>query len=137
MPDEKPNPEVSKPIAKIEQSANFAAKYANNVFYATSVFDVKMVFGELIQFPNTQPFIEQHTAVTLSWREAKIAALFLVMNIAMHENKFGALDIPDGILPSDFQRTAEEGKLPLIKLLEFVAERPPVKPSAPATETTQ
>jgi hypothetical protein len=101
------------------------------------VFDVKMVFGELIQFPNAQPFIEQHTAVTLSWREAKIAALFLVMNVAMHENKFGALDIPDGILPSDFQRTAEEAKLPLIKLLEFVGERPPVKPNAPAPETTQ
>jgi hypothetical protein len=95
-----------------------------------------MVFGDIVQFPNAQPFVEQHTAVTLSWREAKIAALFLAMNVATHENQFGALDIPEGILPPNFQRTVEEGKLPLMKLMEFVEHRPPVKP-APATETTQ
>jgi hypothetical protein len=137
MPDEKPNDVVSKPVATFKQSEDFASSYANNVFYATSVFDVRMVFGELVQFPNEPPYVEQHTAVTLSWREAKIAALFLVMNVAMHEKKFGALDIPDGILPPDFQLTPEEGKLPLTKLTEFIEHRPPVKPIAPVSDKTQ
>lgn len=135
MPDEKPSD--SKPVTRFERSDDFSASYANNVFFATSVFDIKMIFGDIVQFPNDQPFVEQHTAITLSWREAKIAALFLAMNIAMHENKFGALDVPEGILPPSFQRTPEEGKLPLMKLMEFVEQRPPVKPEAAASETTQ
>jgi hypothetical protein len=135
MPDEKPN-DVSKiVVTKFEQSDNFASSYANNVFFSTSIFDIKMVFGDIVQFPNAQPYVEQHTAITLSWREAKIAALFLAMNVAMHENQFGALDIPAGILPANFQRTAEEGKLPLTKLMEFVEHRPPVKPDGPAAES--
>jgi len=123
MPDEAP-----KPATLFQQSADFASSYANNVFFSTSIFDIKMIFGDIIQYPNVQAFVEQHTAVTLSWREAKIAALFLAMNVTMHENQFGTLDIPDGILPPGFQRSAAEGKLPLMKLMELVEQRPPVKP---------
>lgn len=130
MPDENPN-KIDNIIAKYEQSDDFESRYANNVFFSTSIFDVKMVFGDILQFPNVQASVVQHTAITLSWREAKIAALFLVMNVAMHENQFGTLDIPAGILPPHFQRTVEEGKLPLLKLMEFVGERPPVKPDVP------
>jgi hypothetical protein len=136
MPDERPKTDA-KPVTKFEQSENFASGYANNVFFSTSIFDIKLIFGDIVQFPNAEPFVEQHTAVTLSWREAKIAALFLTMNVAMHENQFGALDVPVGILPPNFQQTAEEGKLPLMRLMELVEHRPPVKPDVPATRTTQ
>jgi hypothetical protein len=136
MPDEMPDDAI-KPITKFERSEDFASRYANHVYFATSVFDIRVMFGEILQFPDIPPFVNQHTSMTLSWREAKIAALFLAMNVAMHENKFGTLDIPDGILPPKFQRTAEEGKLPLTKLLEFLEHRPPVKPETPPTETTQ
>lgn len=134
MPDEKLD-DVTKAVTKFERSDKFTTTYANNVFFATSIFDIRMVFGEVVQFPNVLPFVEQHTAVTL-WREAKIAAIFLTMNVAMHENQFGVLDIPEGILPPNFQRTAEEGKLSLLKLMELVEHRPPVTPVS-ATETTQ
>jgi len=138
MPDEKASDiDTSKPVIQFKQRDHFVSGYANNVFFATTVFDLKMIFGELIQLPNSQMFVEQHTAMTLSWREAKIAALFLVMNVAIHEKKFGTLDIPDGMLPTDFQRTPEEGKLALTKLLEFVEERPPVKPDAIVSEMKQ
>lgn len=136
MPDEKPSDAIVK-ITKFEQSEDFISRYANHVYFSTSVFDIKAIFGEIVQFPEIPPIINQHTGVTLSWRQAKITALFLVMNIAMHENKFGALDIPDGIFPPNFQRSPEEGKLPLTKLLELIESRPPVKPEIPATETTQ
>lgn len=138
MSDEKPKADAGpKSVTKFEQSEDFASGYANNVFFATSIFDLKMIFGDIVQFPNAEPFVEQHTAITLSWREAKIAALFLTMNVAVHENQFGALDIPEGIMPPNFQRTVEEGKLPLMKLMELVEHRPPVKPDAPAAGTTQ
>lgn len=136
MPDEKLDSAVIKPITKFEQSEDFISRYANHVYFYTSVFDIRTIFGEIVQFPDGSPKIEQHTSVTLSWRQAKITALFLAMNVAMHENKFGALDIPDGILPPTFQRSPEEGKLPLTKLLEFIEQRPPVKPDAPASGLT-
>ena|ERR1039458_42906 len=134
MPEEKSD-ETVKIADQFTRAQNFLARYANNVNYETSVFDLKIVFGELAQPIGKKAFVEQHTSVTLSWLEAKIAALFLCMNVAMHENKFGTLDIPSGTLPADFMRTSEELKLPLMKLMELVAVRPPVQAGSPTDET--
>jgi len=134
MPEEKLDENI-KIANQFSRAENFLARYANNVNYETSVFDLKFVFGELVQPIGKTPYVEQHTALTVSWLEAKIAALFLSMNVAMHENKFGTLNIPNGTLPADFMRTSEELKLPLMKLMELVAVRPPVEPGSPVAET--
>lgn len=134
MSEEKSNENV-KIADQFTRAQNFLARYANNVNYETSVFDLKIVFGELVQPVGKTPFVEQHTSVTLSWLEAKIAALFLSMNVAMHENNFGTLNIPKGTLPANFMQTDEELKLPLMKLMELVAVRPPVQAGSPADET--
>ena len=76
MPEEK-SEETIKIADQFTRAQEFLARYANNVNYETSVFDLKIVFGELVQPLGKKAFIEQHTSVTLSWLEAKIAALFL------------------------------------------------------------
>lgn len=134
MPEEK-SEETIKIADQFTRAQEFLARYANNVNYETSVFDLKIVFGELVQPLGKKAFIEQHTSVTLSWLEAKIAALFLAMNVAMHEKNFGTLNIPNGTLPADFMRASEELKLPLMKLMELIAVRPPVQVESPAVDT--
>src|ERR1700730_1191495 len=88
MPDEKLNDDTRK-IIKFERADDFVTAYANNVFFETSVFDIKMTFGELDQPHEKEPFVEQHTAMTLPWMQAKITALLLAINVAAHEKKFG------------------------------------------------
>ena len=135
MPDEKPHEPIKK--IKYKRAEDFVSAYSNNIFYETSVFDIKLTFGELFQPPEEEPFIEQHTSIAMSWLEAKVAALFFAVNVASHEKKFGIMPIPDGILPPFFQKSAEEGKLSLTKLLDLIEERPVPQPESPTTETPQ
>jgi hypothetical protein len=134
MPEEKLNENV-KIADQFSRAESFLTRYANNINYETSVFDLKIVFGELVQPIGKTPYVEQHTAMTLSWLEAKIAAVFLSMNVAIHEKRFGTLNIPNGTMPADFRRTSEELQLPLMKLMELVAVRPPVEPRGSVAET--
>jgi hypothetical protein len=127
--------EPAKPSFK--RSDDFVSAYANNVLFETTVFDVKVSFGEISQPFNEKPFVEQRAAITLSWREAKIAALLLTMNVAMHENQFGVLEIPAGNLPEGFDRTPQDRHSSLLKMMEFVGDRPPVKPVIPTEPTKQ
>jgi hypothetical protein len=136
MPDNKLQ-EAIKVTPDFRRSEGFISTYANNVLFETTVFDVKIVFGQITQPYGDKPFVEQRSAATLSWREAKIAALLLTMNVAMHENLFGALEIPEGNLPEGFQRTPEDRQLPLLKMMELVGERPPVKPNTLVSEAVK
>jgi len=116
MPEEKSNENI-KIATEFKRANDFTTRYANNVIFETSVFDIKIVFGELSQPFGGTAFVEQHNAVTISWLEAKIAALFLSMNVAMH--------------------ALEELKLPLMKLMELVPARPPVEVESRVSETKQ
>jgi len=60
----------------------------------------------------------------MSWLEAKLAVLFLAVNVAAHEKKFGVVAIPDQILPPFIQ--GEEAKLALVELLKLIDQRPPL-----------
>ncbi|MGB6385279.1 MAG: DUF3467 domain-containing protein [Terriglobales bacterium] len=133
MPEEKMNEKI-KIATEFKRAEDFLSSYANNVMFETSVFDIKIVFGELLQPYGGKPFVEQRSATTLSWLEAKIAALFLIMNVAMHEKQFGPLVIPEGTMPLDFSQTSEERELPLVRLMELVEQRPPVKPAVAKSE---
>src|SRR5712692_7318013 len=110
MEDEKITQAIKRGLP-FELAEDFRSRYANNVFYETSVFDIKLDFGEVMQLPGQDPYIEQHTSITLSWLEAKLAVLFLAVNVATQEKRFGTIPIPEGLIPSYFQKSAEEGKL--------------------------
>ena len=45
------------------------------------------------------PYIEQRASVTMSWLEAKLAGIFFLVNIMIHEQSYGTIPIPRPVLP--------------------------------------
>ena len=95
-----PDDPTQKPIDKVvfTRDEDFTSLYANNVQYEASVWDLKIVFGELDQSKGPS-VVEQHTAVTLSWPEAKIAAYFMLLNVLGHQARNGFIQLPSSVIP--------------------------------------
>lgn len=81
----------------------FVSLYANNIRYENSVFDLRLVFGELDQSDPEGPCVSQHTAITISWIEAKLMVYFLRLNIASYELQNGKINIPASQIPPLFE----------------------------------
>jgi hypothetical protein len=97
-PEEVPDSKETtlKPIEH-RRSDDFVQRYANNTFFEGSVWDLKIIFGELDQKlgPNV---VMQHTALTLPWAQAKILSHFLRVHLAGYEAEHGRIEIPKNIL---------------------------------------
>ena len=110
------------PTEKIDFRRNeeFESLYANNVQFEASVWDLKMIFGQLDQAKGPS-VVDQHTAVAVSWPEAMIAAYFMIVNIVSYQSRNGPIQIPRVVIPprpdpSD-PSLDEAGK----KLIEYLA----------------
>ncbi|MGA2148679.1 MAG: hypothetical protein ABSH49_27360 [Bryobacteraceae bacterium] len=95
-----PDDPTEKPLEKLAftRDEDFVSLYANNVQYEPSVWDLKMVFGELDQSKGPSA-VEQHTAITLSWPEAKIAAYFMLLHIVGHQARNGFIQLHNSVIP--------------------------------------
>jgi Protein of unknown function (DUF3467) len=90
---------VTQPLqVKFTQHENFESWYANNVQFVASDWDLRMVFGE-IDLPKMT--VQQHTAMTITWQQAKIMHYFLMVNIGVHEMSHGKIPIVPSILPPE------------------------------------
>jgi Protein of unknown function (DUF3467) len=69
--------------------------YANNVSLGTTAFDVRLVFGEIVDITDEKLTVEQRLQVTMSWLETKILSEFLRVNVQAFEEKNGALKMPE------------------------------------------
>jgi hypothetical protein len=78
---------------------DFISRYANNVHFEISVWDLKLLFSELQQPPGEPAFIQQHTAITLPWVQVKLLTLLLQVNITAHETANGKIIVPTSLLP--------------------------------------
>lgn len=85
---------------KITRHENFESWYANNIQLYPSDFDLRMVFGEL-DVPTMT--IQQHTAMTVSWLQAKLMHYFLSVQLGAHELTYGKIPVPQGSLPPEPQ----------------------------------
>ena len=88
MPDETPkteNPPVRVP--------GFVERYANNVQFESSAWDLKMIFGT---FDSTSdaPGLKQHTSINVTWQQAKVIAYFVYVNIMFQEITNGLIAVP-------------------------------------------
>ena len=98
MPEETTS---QSPIASesfFERDEDFASLYANNVQFETSVWDLKIIFGQLDQ-SRPSGRVDQHTAITLPWLQAKIMAFYLSANVALYEADNGKIQIPLSLQP--------------------------------------
>jgi hypothetical protein len=84
----------------LRQGEDFESLYANNVQFQPSEWDIKVVFGELqTDAKDSASFVEQHTAITISWLQAKIMHYFLTLQLGVYEMSHGKIPIPLSVLP--------------------------------------
>ncbi|HYA24654.1 MAG TPA: hypothetical protein VEF05_10875, partial [Terriglobales bacterium] len=57
-----------------------------------------MVFGEIDWIEN-KPVIRQHTAMSISWLQAKILQYFLNFHVAAYEMVHGPIPVPSDVIP--------------------------------------
>jgi hypothetical protein len=93
--DQKPTTET-----QYKHDEDFASLYANNVRFESSVWDLKLIFGQLDQSTGGEE-VEQHTAMTLPWTTAKLMVHFLQLNIAIYELENGKIRINPRVFPPE------------------------------------
>lgn len=81
-----------------ERLEDFFSLYANNFQIERTIFDLKLIFGQLSE-SGGKLHVEQHSSVTLPWIQAKLLMYFLQMNIAGFEFQNGKIKIPTDLLP--------------------------------------
>jgi hypothetical protein len=95
------------PQIRFERHENFESWYANNVQMFQNDFDLRLVFGELDSQPPTL-VIRQHTAMTMSWLQAKLMHHFLTVHIGAYELTHGKIPVPPDQLPPEPQPPSRE-----------------------------
>jgi hypothetical protein len=81
--------------------------YANNVYLESSVWDLKLIFGQLDQ--STSPVTtEQRAALTIPWMQAKLLSYLLSVHVLAHETGCGKIAVPDAVLPPPITPPTEE-----------------------------
>jgi len=70
--------------------------YANNVKFESSLWDLKLIFGQTDQTfgPNA---IIQHTAVTIPWPQVKLLLFGLSVTLAEQEGRTGRIALIKGL----------------------------------------
>jgi hypothetical protein len=107
MESRKQEPETSGKLT-FTRVEDFVAAYANNIQLQPSVWDLKLVFGELDQSSGRADVVEQHTSVTLSWPEAKLLHYYLALALLGHELEDGKIYLPKRVLPPEMLEVPED-----------------------------
>src|ERR1039458_5289099 len=87
----------------------FFEQYANNVYFEPSAWDLKLIFGKIDQAKGSANVI-QHSAMTLSWSQVKIAIYFLQFHLAVHESIHGKVYVPKSIVNAPVPPTEDQQK---------------------------
>jgi len=104
--------DAKQPVPKypsLHQTEDFASVYANHSFIEPSEWDLKVTFGQLNQSLDPA-IIEQHTAVTLPWNQAKIFLHFLRVQVAAYEITHGTIPLAPSILPPEVPTVTDEAR---------------------------
>lgn len=111
MAPEKPD----KPKATWEFTEDFSEAYANNVYFESSAWDLKLLFGQLDQsgqLTQSETKIKTivHTAITVPWAQAKLMLYWLKGHLEAYEAANGKIQMPASIIPPEFPPLTEELK---------------------------
>lgn len=89
-------PPVAPQPPRNQRSEDFASVYSNNVAFETSLWDLRLIFGQLDQAVGV---VDQHTAVTIPWTLAKLALYHLECQLAAYEIIYGKIVLSTDVLP--------------------------------------
>lgn len=65
--------------------------YANNFSIGQTVFDLRLIFGELTDVDDKRLEVTQRVQVTMSWLEAKALAEALAVYVQNYEDSYGSI----------------------------------------------
>jgi hypothetical protein len=97
MPDTKPSATAELPVV---QSTAFVHVYTSNVQIETSVFDVRLTFGDKRSQADGRTYIEQSLEVVMSLQHAKALVLTLAQNLKHYEEQVGEIKLPNRVQPA-------------------------------------
>jgi hypothetical protein len=83
--------------------------YANHIYYESSSWDLKLIFGQMDQ-TGGKVRIVQHSAITVPWTLVKLMMYWLKATVEAHELVNGKIRVPTPIIPPPFQPLTEELK---------------------------
>ncbi len=87
---------AEQPKDQFDRTADFVSRYANNTQYELHSTDLRITFGEVeVNRP-----VQQHTAITTTWVQAKLMIYFLQANLRIIETLFGKVIVPNDLLPA-------------------------------------
>jgi len=72
------------------------ASYANHVQVGFTAFDIRLLFGEVVDVQPNKVTIEQRASITMAWLQAKILKQMLERIISDYEARNGELKVPTG-----------------------------------------
>lgn len=90
-----------------ERQSSPEVAYANNFNFEPSVWDLKIIFGQLEQEAGAT-IVDWHTAITIPWLQVKLVAYFLRLQAAWNEAQNGPVKIPAHVLPNHPPALTEE-----------------------------
>lgn len=83
---------------KLDRQNKFATVYANNFNFEPSVWDLKVILGQLEQHTGSA-IVDWHTAVTIPWIQVKLVAYYLRIQATWYEAANGRINIPAFAMP--------------------------------------
>ncbi|HUA18374.1 MAG TPA: DUF3467 domain-containing protein [Bryobacteraceae bacterium] len=98
MSDEKKEQQPKLEYVVPDPEGGIFTTYTNNIQLGFTHFDLRMLFGELVEATPERVVIEQRVQVTISYLQAKLLMLMLAQAIGQHEKGFGEVKIPDELL---------------------------------------
>jgi len=106
--------EQSSPVStvpKFERVEDFVSAYADNARFEATVFNLKMIFGEIDLSSGTE-VVKQHTSITLPWALVKLVVFYLQINILLHEAQIGKITVPPNQAPPAMPEMSEVADVP-------------------------
>jgi hypothetical protein len=99
-----PSADTSKQLAT-ERLEDFVSYYANNATVEASIWDLRILFGQLDQAASR---VFQEFSVTVPWNLAKLLHFHLQVQIAAYEIQHGKIQVAAEIMPPSFPPPPEE-----------------------------
>src|SRR5262249_39716397 len=88
------------PVAGLptRRSEGFVTVYANNANLSAALYDLSIIFSEIIT-AGQSPVVEEKCRVVMNPWHAKALATVLTDNVKKWESQFGTINLPPGIVP--------------------------------------
>ena len=86
--------EQQRKVRNIAPEGGVTMVYANNVAIGATVFDLRIVLGQIMEVNPEELVVYQNTMVVMSWLQAKILAEVLQSSIDQFEKRNGAITMP-------------------------------------------